>query len=62
MRRTSCTLEKAVIVPMAEVTTLLFLSWKENSCKGLSHYDDGTRCEPDLRNRLVSGGRMRFKT
>ena len=65
MRCTSCTLEKAAIglgAPMAEVTTLLLLDGKENSCKGLSHYDDGTGGELDLRNRLVSGRRMRFET
>jgi hypothetical protein len=65
MRCTSCTLEKAAIVlgvPMTKVTTLLLLGGKESGCKRLSHYDDGTRNEFDLGNRLVPGGRMRLET
>lgn len=65
MRCTSCTLEKAAVVlgaPMAEITTLLFLDGKENGCKGLNHYDNGTRGELELSNRLVPGGRMGLET
>lgn len=49
-------------VPMAEITTLLLFDGKESGCKGLSHYDNGTRGELDLSNRLVPGGRMRLET
>ena len=44
--------------PMTEVTPLLLLDGKENGCKRLSHYDDGTRNEFDFSDRLVPGGRM----
>ena len=48
--------------PMTEVTALLLLDGKENGCKRLSHYDDGTRNEFDFSDRLAPGGRMRLET